>query len=113
MLQTARLDRQLRIKGWNQNALEKAKLGVVGDNDLLASLFMLSVSSLGINNLVVVSPALDKILVKIAEKVNPLLTLTHIQGFYTHPVLDDLFIATPVGAQLSNLPFEAHSFVAA
>ena len=102
MLQTARLDRQLRIKGWNQNALEKAKIGVVGDNDLLASLFMLSASSLGINNLVVVSPVLDKTLVEIAEKVNPLLTLTHIEGFYTHPVLDDLLKGCNLIVDLSS-----------
>ena len=63
----------------------------MGDNDLLASLFMLSASALGINNLVVVAPVLDRVLVEIAEKVNPLFTLTHIEGFYTHPVLDDLF----------------------
>jgi hypothetical protein len=86
-----RLDRQLRIEGWDQVALEKAKIGVVGDHDSLASLFVLSASALGINNLVVVAPVLDKVLVSIAEKLNPLLTLTHLEGFYTHPVLDDLF----------------------
>ena len=86
-----RLDRQLRIEGWDQVALEKAKIGVVGDYDSLASLFVLSASALGINNLVVVAPVLDKVLVKIAEKLNPLFTLIHLEGFYTHPVLDDLF----------------------
>jgi molybdopterin/thiamine biosynthesis adenylyltransferase len=91
LIQKSRLDRQLRIEGWNQPALDKAKIGVVGDNDLLASLFLLSTSALGINNLVVVAPVLDRLLVQIAEKVNPLFTLTHMEGFYTHPVLDDLF----------------------
>jgi ThiF family len=86
-----RLDRQLRIEGWDQFALERAKIGVVGDNDSLASLFVLSASALGINNLVVVAPVLDKVLVRIAEKLNPLFTLTHLEGFYTHPVLGDLF----------------------
>ena len=86
-----RLDRQLRIEGWDQVALEKAKIGVVGDYDSLASLFVLSASALGINNLVVVAPVLDKVLVNIAEKLNPLFTLTHLEGFYTHPALDDLF----------------------
>jgi hypothetical protein len=32
-----RLDRQLRIQGWDQAALDGAKIGVVGDDDLLAS----------------------------------------------------------------------------
>jgi molybdopterin/thiamine biosynthesis adenylyltransferase len=86
-----RLDRQLRIEGWDQLALEKAKIGVVGDHDSLASLFALSASALGINNLVVVAPVLDKVLVEIAEKLNPLFTLTHLEGFYAHSALDDLF----------------------
>ena len=46
-----RLDRQLRIQGWDQAALDKAKIAVVGDNDLLASLFIMSASALGINNI--------------------------------------------------------------
>jgi molybdopterin/thiamine biosynthesis adenylyltransferase len=86
-----RLDRQLRIEGWDQLALEKAKIGVVGDLDSLASFFVLSASALGINNLVVVAPVLDKVLVEVAKKLNPLFTFTHLEGFYTHPVLDDLF----------------------
>ena len=102
MIDKSRLDRQLRIEGWNQPALEKAKIGVVGDNDLLASLFMLSASALGINNLVVVAPVLDRLLVEIAEKVNPLFTLTHIEGFYTHPVLDDLFKGCNLIVDLSH-----------
>ena len=102
MLQKARLDRQLRIEGWNQNALDKAKIGVVGDDDLLASLFLLSASSLGINNLVVVAPVLDKMLVEIAEKVNPLFILTHIEGFYSHPVLDDVFRGCSLIVDLSH-----------
>jgi molybdopterin/thiamine biosynthesis adenylyltransferase len=97
-----RLDRQLRIVGWNQPALEKAKIGVVGDNDLLASLFMLSAAALGINNLVVVAPVLDRLLVEIAEKVNPLFTLSHLEGFYTHPVLDDLFKGCDLIVDLSH-----------
>ncbi len=102
LIHTSRLDRQLRIEGWNQPALDQAKIGVVGDNDLLASLFMLSASALGINNLVVVAPVLDRLLVEIAEKVNPLFTLTHIEGFYTHPVLDDLFKGCNLIVDLSH-----------
>jgi molybdopterin/thiamine biosynthesis adenylyltransferase len=102
LIHNSRLDRQLRIEGWNQRALDKAKVGVVGDNDLLASLFMLSASALGINNLVVVAPVLDRLLVEIAEKVNPLFTLTHLEGFYTHPVLDDLFKGCNLIVDLSH-----------
>jgi molybdopterin/thiamine biosynthesis adenylyltransferase len=102
MTPESRLDRQLRIAGWNQPALDKAKIGVVGDSDLLASLFMLSASALGINNLVVVAPVLDRLLVEIAEKLNPLFTLTHVEGFYTHPVLDDLFEGCDLIVDLSH-----------
>jgi hypothetical protein len=46
-----RFDRQLRIRGWDQRALDEAKIGVVGDDDLLASLYILSAAALGINNI--------------------------------------------------------------
>jgi molybdopterin/thiamine biosynthesis adenylyltransferase len=91
LIYNTRLDRQLRVGGWNQQALEKSTIGVVGDKDLLASLFVLSSSALGINNVVVVAPVLDKLLVEIAGRVNPLFTLTFVEGFYTHPALDDVF----------------------
>jgi molybdopterin/thiamine biosynthesis adenylyltransferase len=102
LIRKSRLDRQLRIEGWNQPALDKAKIGVVGDDDLLASLFMLSASALGINNVVVVAPVLDRLLVETAERVNPLFTLTHLEGFYTHPVLDDLFEGCNLIVDLSH-----------
>ncbi len=85
-----RLDRQLRIKGWNQSALSKAKIAVVGDDDLLASLFMLSASALGINDLVVIAPVLHSQLLRVAQNVNRDLSLAHLEGFYTHPILDEL-----------------------
>jgi len=86
-----RLDRQLRIEGWDQSALDRARIGVVGDIDSLASLFVLSASALGINNQAVVAPVLDKVLMEMAEKLNPFLNLTYLEGFYSHPVLGDLF----------------------
>ncbi|MEJ2657887.1 MAG: hypothetical protein P8012_11945 [Desulfobacterales bacterium] len=91
MTRSSRLDRQLRIEGWNQQALENAKIGVVGDNDLLASLYVMSASALGINHLVVLSPMLDPILIEIAQKLNIRFTLTHIEGFFTHPIMSELF----------------------
>ena len=86
-----RFDRQLRIRGWDQKALNQAKIGVVGDDDLLASLYIMSAAALGINNIAVISPVLDKNLVKVAKRINPRLSLVHLQGFYTHPLIDDIF----------------------
>jgi len=52
-MRSSRLDRQLRIEGWNQQALDNAKIGVVGDDDLLASLYVMSASALGIRALTI------------------------------------------------------------
>lgn len=97
-----RLDRQLRIEGWNQDALDNAKVGVVGDEDLLASHYLLSASALGINRLVVLAPSLNQTFVHIAKKLNPRFNLTHIEGFYTHPVLDEIFNGCNLIADLSH-----------
>ena len=101
-MRLSRLDRQLRIEGWNQRALEKATIGVVGDNDLVASLYTISAAALGINNLVVIAPALNTLLVKIAKKLNPRFTLTHVEGFYVHPVMDDIFQGCSLIVDLSH-----------
>ncbi|NTW35452.1 MAG: hypothetical protein HGB17_04870, partial [Syntrophobacteraceae bacterium] len=97
-----RLDRQLRIKGWNQSALSKAKIAVVGDDDLLASLFMLSASALGINDLVVIAPVLHRQLLRVAQNVNRDLSLAHLEGFYTHPILDELLRECSLVVDLSH-----------
>jgi molybdopterin/thiamine biosynthesis adenylyltransferase len=97
-----RLDRQLRIEGWNQDALDNAKIGVIGDSDLLASHYLLSASALGINRLIVLAPSLNQTFVDMAKKLNPRLNLTHIQGFYTHPVLDEIFNGCNLIADLSH-----------
>jgi len=86
-----RFDRQLRIRGWDQKVLDEAKIGVVGDDDLLASLFIMSAAALGINNVAVIAPILDKNLINTAKRINPRLSLTHLHGFYTHPLVDDIF----------------------
>ncbi len=86
-----RLDRQLRIDGWNQQALEGAVVGVVGDDDLLASLFILSAAALGLNHLKVIAPKLDPVLKDMAAKLNPHLKLAWLEGYYTHHSLSDLF----------------------
>jgi molybdopterin/thiamine biosynthesis adenylyltransferase len=86
-----RFDRQLRIRGWDQNVLDQAKIGVVGDDDLLASLYIMSAAALGINHIAAIAPVLNENLVTIAKRINPRLSLTHLQGFYTHPLVDDIF----------------------
>lgn len=101
-MRSSRLDRQLRIKGWNQPALDNAKIGVVGDDDLLASLYVMSASALGINHIVILTPSLDSLLVETAEKLNPRFTLTHLEGFYTHPVIDELFKGCRLIVDLSH-----------
>jgi molybdopterin/thiamine biosynthesis adenylyltransferase len=97
-----RLDRQLRIEGWNQQALENAKIGVVGDGDLLASLYIMSASALGINNVLVLAPTLNTILVETAKKLNPRFIMTHVEGFYTHPVMDEIFKECNLVVDLSH-----------
>lgn len=97
-----RLDRQLRIEGWNQQVLENAKVGIVGDDDLLASLYIMSASALGINHIVVIAPALNDTLIEIANKLNLHLTLTHVEGFYTHPVMAELFKGCHLIVDLSH-----------
>jgi molybdopterin/thiamine biosynthesis adenylyltransferase len=101
-MQSNRLDRQLRIEGWNQQILENARIGVVGDDDLLASMYIMSASALGINNIVVISPILNHVLIEIANKLNHHLTLTHVDGFYTHPIMAELFKGCQLIVDLSH-----------
>jgi hypothetical protein len=102
MLHKERLNRQLRIEGWDQAALDTARIGVVGDYDLLASLYILSASALGIKDIVVIAPRLDGKLRDMALKINPALNLVHVEGYYTHPVLDDVFIGCDVIVDLCH-----------
>jgi molybdopterin/thiamine biosynthesis adenylyltransferase len=97
-----RLDRQLRIEGWNQQVLENAKVGIVGDDDLLASLYIMSASALGINNIAVIAPALNDRLIEIAKKLNLHFTLTSVEGFYTHPVMAELLKGCDLIVDLSH-----------
>lgn len=101
-MRQSRLDRQIRIEGWNQQALENAKVGVVGDDDFLASLYILSASALGINHIVILAPVINPILVEIARKLNFRFTLTHLEGFYTHPVMAELFKGCNLIVDLSH-----------
>lgn len=101
-MRQSRLDRQIRIEGWNQQALDNAKIGVVGDEDLLASLYVMSASALGINHIVALAPSLDPLLVETAKKLNSRFTLTHMEGFYTHPVIDEFFKGCRLIVDLSH-----------
>lgn len=101
-MRQTRLDRQLRIKDWNQDVLENATIGVVGDNDLLASLYIMSASALGINKVIAIAPSLNAILVETGQKLNPRFVLTHLEGFYTHPVLGEIFKACNLIVDLSR-----------
>lgn len=101
-MQPERLDRQLRIEGWNQKALENAKVGVVGDDDLLASLYLMSASALGIDHVVALAPVLNHSLVEVAQKLNRRFTLTHVEGFYTHPVMAEVFNGCDLIVDLSH-----------
>ena len=101
-MRSSRLDRQLRIEGWNQQALENAKVGVVGDDDLLASLYIMSASALGINHVVALAPTLNPTLTEVAQKLNRRFSLTHVEGFYTHPAMADLFNACDLIVDLSH-----------
>lgn len=98
----ARLDRQLRVPGWNQSALAEARVGVVGDADRLASLFVLSAAALGVNDLVLLAPGADGPLLELARRVNPELRLASLEGFYIHPILDDLFTGADALVDLSR-----------
>jgi molybdopterin/thiamine biosynthesis adenylyltransferase len=102
MIQPSRLDRQLLIEDWDQRSLEETAIGVVGDNDLLASLYVMSASALGINKVVVLAPVLNTLLVEMAEKLNPRFSLTHLEGFYTHPAMGDIFKGCSLIVDLSH-----------
>jgi molybdopterin/thiamine biosynthesis adenylyltransferase len=87
-----RLDRQRRIEGWNQEALDNAKLCVIGDDKVMPSMFAMSAGALGINDITLIAPAIDERLMEVAKKVNPQLNLTYLQGYYTHRELIRQFV---------------------
>ncbi len=91
-----RLDRQMRIPGWNQEALAQARVGVAGDDPWLTSLVVASAAALGINRLTVVAPALDPRLVSAARGLNPKLALAFFPGFLSQGLLEDLLRGSSV-----------------
>jgi molybdopterin/thiamine biosynthesis adenylyltransferase len=101
-MREGRLDRQLRISGWDQAALEEAKIGVIGDDDLLTSLYVMSAAALGIQRLVVIAPRLEKPLVEIAHSLNPALQMAFLEGYYTHGKIGDFLTGCGVVVDLSS-----------
>jgi len=81
-----RLDRQLRIPEWRQEVLSRARLGVVGDDTQLTSLFLLGAAALGINEVRVIAPCLAERLLGLARALNPDWRLQHLRGYLTHPL---------------------------
>lgn len=102
MTHPARLDRQLRIPHWNQDLLARAQIGVVGEGGLLTSLYILSAMALGINHLRVVAPRLDERLLSLGQRLNPDCRLSFFQGYYTHPVCREIFLACHLIIDLSG-----------
>ncbi len=86
-----RYDRQVRIPGWNQEVLSRARLGVCGDDPWLTGLVAASAAALGINRVTVVAPELDPRLMTAAQGLNPDLDLAFFPGFASHFLLEDLF----------------------
>jgi molybdopterin/thiamine biosynthesis adenylyltransferase len=62
----------------------------------------MSASALGINDLVVVAPGLDPMLIEIAQRINPLLKLAHIEGLYAHPLMDEILDGCNLIVDLSH-----------
>jgi molybdopterin/thiamine biosynthesis adenylyltransferase len=101
-LPNERLDRQVRIPGWHQKALARARVGVVGDDPWLTGLVAASAAALGINRLTVVAPELDPRLTSAAQGLNPDLDLAFFPGFLSHVFLEDLLKGCQVLIDLSH-----------
>jgi molybdopterin/thiamine biosynthesis adenylyltransferase len=91
MVDEARLDRQLRIPEWNQAILTYARVGVVGGDDFLTSLYLLASAALGINQILVIAPHLDDRFISLAGQLNPHWQLSRFNGYCSHPLCLDVF----------------------
>ena len=84
-----RLDRQLRIDGWDQQSLDDARISVVG-NGTLASYYVMSAAALGLDRITLIGSGIDDRLLDVAACINPGLELDVIEGYYTSARLDSL-----------------------
>lgn len=97
-----RLDRQLRIPGWRQELLSQARVGVVGEADLLTALVVIGAAALGLNRLTVLAPGLEPRLLHAAHRLNPDFSLAHVEGWCTHPAVARVFEGSQVLVDLSR-----------
>ncbi|MCL6621507.1 MAG: ThiF family adenylyltransferase [Syntrophobacterales bacterium] len=97
-----RLDRQLRIPGWRQELLSQARVGVVGEADLLTALVVAGAAALGLNRLTVLAPGLEPRLLEAARRLNPDFSLAHLEGWCTHPAMARIFAGCQVLVDLSR-----------
>lgn len=103
MTEKLRLDRQLRIPSWRQEPLSQARIGVVGEADPLTSLFLLGTAALGINEVVVLAPALAEPYLQLARSLNPAWRLLHLSGYLSHPAVLELL--EPCGLWVNLSPY--------
>jgi molybdopterin/thiamine biosynthesis adenylyltransferase len=97
-----RLDRQLRIPGWRQELLSQARVGVVGEADLLTALVVTGAAALGLNRLTVLAPGLEPRLLEAARRLNPDFSLAHLEGWCTHPAMARIFPGCQVLVDVSR-----------
>ncbi|MFW6112716.1 MAG: HesA/MoeB/ThiF family protein [Thermodesulfobacteriota bacterium] len=97
-----RLDRQVRIPGWNQEALAQARVGVVGEDPWFTGIFVTAAAALGLNRLTVVAPALDQRLLAAAKGLNPEFDLVFFPGYFSHFLLEELLTGCTVLVDLSR-----------
>ena len=102
MTETLRLDRQLRIPSWRQEPLSRARLGVVGEADPLTTFYLVAAAALGINEVVVVAPALEERYLALARSLNPSWQLIHLPGYLSQPVVLELLHTCTLWVNLSQ-----------
>jgi molybdopterin/thiamine biosynthesis adenylyltransferase len=85
-----RLDRQMRIEGWDQQKLSNAKIAVIGDDKMTLSMYIASSAALGINNQLVIASSLENKIVEIGKKINPNLELGILEGYFVHREMKNL-----------------------
>jgi len=97
-----RLNRQMLIEGWNQEALSNSEITIIGDSPQLTSIYVLSAAALGINNQKIISPDVDKYYVEIAKKINPNLKFGYLEGYFVHKQMKNFLKDSKAIIDLSN-----------
>jgi molybdopterin/thiamine biosynthesis adenylyltransferase len=97
-----RLERQLRIPAWHQEAISRARVGVCGDDPWLTGLVVAGAAALGMGALTVVAPEVDPRLAAAARGLHPGLRLAFFPGYFSHPLLEDLWQGCEVLVDVSH-----------